>query len=148
MKKLIIMPLLLWAGVSFSQQFNEEEVRKEIEEVNREEQTAFLEGDCDKLVSLMADDIQFYANGNKAPSKLVIKKFCENMPRPFKKSADRTVTIHVLSPESAYLINELTIPREDGSVQKEYVTKIWKKEADGWKMTHLHSTVKVVQSEE
>lgn len=143
---LIITGLIIY-GQGFSQQSYENEVRQEIEEMNRQEQMAFKNGDCEMLVSLMSDDIQFYANGRKAPSKQVIQRFCENIQRPFNDPAEKKVTIHVLSPTSAYLINEMTIPKEDGSVQSEYVTKIWKKESTGWKMTHLHSTVRLRQPE-
>ncbi len=111
--------------------------------VAHEEQEAFREGDCDKVLSLMAEDITFYTNSRKM-SREQIGKFCRSMERPF--SAGRTpisdtITPYKVSETLGYTVREFRFHNKDDRVVQETVTKIWLKGEDGWKMIHFQATV-------
>ena len=70
---------------------------------------------------------------------------CQKMPRPFGKPALSDTKIYVLTKDSGYVVRMMELAKDDGIIyRKEVITKIWKRTKDGWKMTHLHSTVKDV----
>jgi len=119
-----------------------EAVKSEIKEAAMTEQAAFKKGDCEKVLALMSDDITFLANGRKVPSKQVVGKFCNSIPRPFKTAQVNTMDVYPLSETTGYVIRTLKYPKDENTMMLEYVTKIWKKIDGNWKITHLHSTVK------
>ena len=129
----------------FAQEENLESVRAEIQQMNDKEQDAFINGNCEELMTLMDENITFIINGRKAPSKGFILNMCQKMPRPFGKPALSNTKIYVLTKDSGYVVRMMELAKDDGTIyKKEVITKIWKKTKDGWKMTHLHSTVKDV----
>lgn len=133
------------SAIGFAQEQSLESVRAEIQQINDKEQEAFINGNCEELMTLMDDDITFIINGKKAPSKGFIMNMCKKMPRPFGKPALSDTKIYALTKDSGYVIRMMELAKDDGIIyRKEVITKIWKKTKDGWKMTHLHSTVKDV----
>lgn len=128
----------------FAQETDIEGVRAELMQMNQQEQEAFNSGDCQKVINLMDDNITFFANGRKAPSKMMIQKFCEGIPRPFGKLGKDEVKFYPLSSTSGYVVRTMDIIENEQVVRKEIVTKIWKKGTNGWKIVHLHTTVKDV----
>jgi SnoaL-like domain len=133
------------SATGFAQVENLETVRAEIQQMNDKEQNAFINGSCDELMTLMDESITFIINGRKAPSKGFIKNMCQKMPRPFGKPALSNTKIYVLSKDSGYVVKMMELAKDDGVIyKKEVITKIWRKTIDGWKMAHLHSTVKDV----
>ncbi len=114
-----------------------EETQRELEELNLREQQAFVDGHCDEVLDLLADDITFFMNGRKVP-KAGVGMFCQRIPRPFEKVGEEVTRIHAMAPGVGYVVKTMTFP---GTTRVEVVTKIWEKEAAGWKMRHFHSTV-------
>ena len=114
-----------------------EVAHQELVEMNRLEQAAFVEGECEELLGLLADDISFYANGRKM-TKDAVGVFCERIPRPFPAPGEEQSRVQALSPEAGYVVKTLTFP---GTSRVEVVTKIWRKGSNGWKMRHFQSTV-------
>ncbi len=111
--------------------------------VAEEEQEAFREGDCDRVLSLMAEDITFYTNSRKM-SREQIGKFCRLMKRPFgagRAPISDTITPYKVSETLGYTVRELRFHDKDERVVQETVTKIWSKGDDGWKMIHFQATV-------
>lgn len=121
-----------------------ETIKSEIQNAALQEQEAFKNGKCTEVLAMMADDITFLANGNKVPSKQVIEKFCNSIPRPFKTPTVDQLAIYPLTAETGYSIKTLEYPYDDHNKMQEYVTKIWEKTDGKWKISHLHSTVKKV----
>lgn len=110
----------------FAQEDNLESVKTEIQQMNEKEQDAFI-------------------NGRKAPNKGFIMNMCQKMPRPFSTPALSDTKIYVLTKDSGYVVRMMELAKDDGIIyRKEVITKIWKRTKNGWKMTHLHSTVKDV----
>ena len=103
---------------------------------------AMKSGDCQTLINLLTDDVTFYLNGRKAPSKEMIFGFCNNVPRPFEQPSNITTDYLPLSQNSAYVVRTMEFSKEEKVYKKEIVTKIWIRGEDGWKMAHLHSTIK------
>ena len=126
----------------WTQEFDEEVIKAEIQKAALTEQAAFKKGDCDQVLAMMSDDITFLANGRRVPSKQVVGKFCNSIPRPFKKATTNQLDIYALSATTGYVIRTLKYPKDETTMMLEYVTKIWKKTDGNWKITHLHSTVK------
>ncbi len=125
-----------------------ESVKSEIKVAALKEQNAFKNGDCEEVFALMEPNITFLANGNKIPSKKVVEKFCNSLPRPFKEPILDTLEIYPLTAESGYTIRILEYENEDQTKMQEFVTKIWRKTDGKWLITHLHSTVKKVSVSE
>lgn len=121
-----------------------ESVKKAIQAHTDKEQKAFIEGDCETVLDLMTDDIGFYANGRKAPSKKMIGMFCEKIPRPFGTLNNDHMEIIPLTNESGYTLRTMDYYKNDRTKVEETVTKVWIKTTDGWKIKHLHSTVKEI----
>ncbi|WP_410484688.1 nuclear transport factor 2 family protein [Spongiivirga sp. MCCC 1A20706] len=139
-----MMLLFCFCFIANAQQFDVASIKKEVQKASELESKFFVNGDCEKVVDLMADDITFHANGKKVPSKEMILTFCKKVRRPFKKPISINIDYHVLSENTAYTIRTMDLGKNQIISQKETVTKIWKKYDDGWKITHLHSTVKKV----
>ena len=114
-----------------------EVAHQELVEMNRLEQKAFVEGECEELLDLLADGISFYVNGRKM-TKDAVGIFCERIPRPFPGSGEEQTQVHAVSPNAGYVVKTMTFP---GTPRVEVVTKIWSKGPDGWKMRHFQSTV-------
>ncbi|MCK7591243.1 nuclear transport factor 2 family protein [Subsaxibacter sp. CAU 1640] len=151
MKKPFIFSILsliivLTSTKLFSQALDIENIKSEIKVAALMEQEAFKKGDCEQVLSLMAADITFLANGNKVPSKEVVMKFCNAIPRPFKTPTSDTLEIYPLTETSGYTIRKLEYPKDDATNIREFVTKIWVKTDGEWKITHLHSTLKETPS--
>ncbi len=132
------------SATGFAQEENLESVRAEIQQMNEKEQYAFINGNCEELMSLMDKNITFIINGRKAPSKGFFMNMCQKMPRPFDKPALSDTKIYVLTKDSGYVVKMIELAKDGTIYRKEVITKIWKKTKDGWKMTYLHSTVKDV----
>lgn len=110
---------------------------EQLTEMDRAEQEAFVEGNCEELLDLLADDISFYMTGRKV-TKEAVGSFCERIPRPFPETGEKQTRIEAVSPDAGYVVRTMTFP---GTPRVEVVTKIWRKRADGWKMVHFQSTV-------
>ena len=139
----LILTFSLWINLQ-AQENAFESVRAELQHMTEMEQQAFITGDCEKVISLMDDNITFFANGRKAPSKMMIQNFCENIPRPFEKPSSNNSEYYALTENSGYVIRIIEFSNDEVVYKKEIVTKIWKKDESGWKIKHLHSTVKVI----
>lgn len=108
-----------------------------------EEQDAFKEGNCEKVESLMAEDITFYANSRKM-SREQVGRFCRSIKRPFgsgRDSIEDTITPHRISETLGYTVRDFRWYDKNENVVHEVVTKIWRKDDSGWKMIHFQSTV-------
>lgn len=129
-----------------AQEENLNAVKTEIIEVSDAETQAFISGDCDKVVSLMDDNITFHANGRKAMSKEEIKSFCNSIPRPFSEPISFDTKFYPLTKNSGYSIRMMELNDEHRGHVKEIVTKVWKKGKEGWRMVHFHNTVKPIDN--
>ena len=125
-----------------AQKENLESVKAKIMELSEMEIDAFKKGDCETMANLLDDNISFYANGRKAPNKEMILGFCNRIPRPFEKPSYLTSEYIPISNNSAYVIRIMEFSKDGKVYKKEIVTKIWVKGIDGWKIVHLHSTIK------
>lgn len=128
-------------------------VLAEIEEQHRQEQNAFIEGDCEKVVSFYSDEATIYANGRRIDSLQAFRKFCSMIPRPFRDEGEPSNisdSFHVLSENAAHFVRTINFqPSNDDprSFRGEVVTKVWSRTNDGWKIVHLHSSVHPVSDE-
>jgi ketosteroid isomerase-like protein len=122
------------------------EVKGEINIAVTNEQNAFKNGDCDKVLEIMDDNITFLANGKRIPSKEIIGNFCNAIKRPFRNPILDKLDIYPLSNITAYTVRTLEYQKSETSKIHEFVTKIWKKIDDQWKIVHLHSTVKEINN--
>ncbi|MDP5082568.1 MAG: nuclear transport factor 2 family protein [Winogradskyella sp.] len=146
MKKINLIFLIAMTTIGHSQEL--ELTKLEIKDVALQEQNAFKQGNCGKVLELMTDDITFLANGKKIPSKSIIGKFCNSISRPFEKPTIEKLEIYPLTKETGYTIKTLQYISDDKTQMQEHVTKIWKKTNGNWKIHHLHSTIKQVPSSE
>ncbi|NEZ03109.1 hypothetical protein G4Y73_02965 [Wenzhouxiangella sp. XN201] len=125
-------------------------VRAEVEEQHRQEQKAFIEGDCDKVASFFSDEATRYLGGRRV-NLMEGLEFCRNLPRPFgQKSGSPEINdaFHVLAEDAVYFIRTIDFqPSDDDprSFKREVVTKVWQKTNDEWKIVHFHSSVHSVQ---
>ena len=140
----LLLFVLFISNTVFGQNFDSNKIQLEIRNAAMLEQDAFKNGKCAKVLELMSDDITFLANGKKVPSKKVVEKFCNSIPRPFKTATVDKLEIYPLNETSGYVIRTLEYPKNETTKMSEYVTKIWTKINGEWKITHLHSTVKEV----
>lgn len=137
--------LILVSSTSVNaQDFDMATIKSEIKAAALKEQNAFKKGECDKVLGLMEDSITFLANGNRVPSKQIVGKFCNSIPRPFKEAFVDKLDVYPLTNKSGYVIRTLEFPNDEKTKMQEYVTKIWRKTDGEWKISHLHSTVKKV----
>lgn len=122
-------------------------VLAEIEEQHRQEQKAFVEGDCDKVVSFYSDQATLYANGRQIDSLETFRKFCSRIPRPFTgegEPSNISDSFHVLSENAAHFVRTIDFESSDDkprSLKREVVTKVWFRTNNGWKIVHFHSSV-------
>ena len=108
-----------------------------------EEQSAFEEGDCDKVESMIAEDVTFYANSRKM-SRAQVGNFCRSIKRPFgagRAPIEDTITPYLIGENLGYTIRDFRWQDENERVVHEVVTKIWSKGENGWEMIHFQSTV-------
>jgi ketosteroid isomerase-like protein len=128
-------------------------VRAEIEERHLQEQKAFIEGDCDKVVSFYSDQATLYANGRRIDSLQTFRKFCSMIPRPFRgegEPSNISDSFHVLSENAAHFVRTIDFQpskNDPHSFRGEVVTKVWARTYDGWKIVHLHSSVHTLPDE-
>ena len=109
----------------------------------QEEQKAFEEGDCQKVESMMVEEITFYANGRKM-SREQIGRFCRSIKRPFgagRAPIEDTITPYLVNENLGFTVRDFRWHDESELVVHEVVTKIWKKSEGRWKMIHFQSTV-------
>lgn len=122
-------------------------VRAEIKAVHKAEQKAFIEGDCEKVVSYFDEEVHMYTNGRQVPSVKALQAFCNRIPRPFKEEGEISDSYEALSESIAYTVRKIEFPpgSEDAeSHKREVVTKIWSRTPSGWKIVHFHSSVNAV----
>ena len=119
-----------------------ERVKSKIMDLTDIEINAFRTGDCQTMSDLIDENATFYLDGKKAPNKEMILGFCKRIPRPFEKPSKLETQYIPLSDNSAYVIRTMEFSKNDKVYKKEVVTKIWHKGDDGWKIKHLHSTIK------
>ena len=131
------MLLLLSAGQALGSDSGMEETRRALEEMNRLEQEAFVEGDCDGLLAMLHEDVSFDVNGRKMP-RAAVGEFCTRIPRPFPGAAEVETSIEPVGAGAGYVVKVMSFP---GTPKVEVVTKIWKRGNDGWKIVHFQSTV-------
>lgn len=124
------------------QQNNLENIKSEIMVMTKMEIAAFKSGECEKFIDLFDDNITFYADGRKAPSKEMILGFCKRVSRPFEKPSTVEMEYFPISENSAYVVRTMEFTNDEKVYKKEVVTKIWVKAPSGWKIKHLHSTIK------
>ncbi|MEP2668687.1 MAG: nuclear transport factor 2 family protein [Cyclobacteriaceae bacterium] len=143
MKVRVLLLLVLSVGTItlYAQQENLESVKAKIKELSEIEIDAFKNGDCEIMLNLLDDNISFYANGKKASKEMVLG-FCKGLPRPFEKPSHLDIEYIPISSNSAYVIRIMDFSKDGMVYKKEIVTKIWVKGIDGWKIVHLHSTIK------
>ncbi len=145
MKNLISLPLILLIfGINGNLQGQDnslEMVKQEVKEVTLKEQEAFKNGDCDTVMSLMADNITFHANGRPAVPKSVVERFCYNIPRPFQKASKQNLSVYPLNKDVAYVVRTLEYDKNEEVKISETVTKIWNRIDGKWMMVHLQSTI-------
>lgn len=125
----------------------QESVRVEIENQHRQEQKAFADGECGKVVSFFDEKATIYANGRRISSLEVLKDFCNRVPRPFEGGGKIDDEIYVLSESAAHHIRviDLEPEGEEGlTFKKEVITKVWSKTPAGWKIVHFHSSINTV----
>ena len=138
---LLILALVVTLKTN-AQQENLENIKSEIMEITQMEIEAFKSGECEKFIDLFDDNITFYADGRKAPSKEMILGFCKRVPRPFEKPSSIEMEYFPISKNSAYVVRTMEFTKDEKVYKKEVVTKIWVKGPSGWQITHLHSTIK------
>ncbi len=128
-------------------------VRAEIEEQHKQEQKAFIEGECDTVVSFYSDEATRYLNGRPVTSREESREFCNKIPRPFSPKSARpkiSDSYYVLSENVAYVVRTIDFePAEDKSpaFKREVVTKVWSRTNYGWKIVHFHSSVHSISEE-
>ncbi len=128
-------------------------VRAKVEEQHRQEQKAFIEGDCETVVSFYSDQATIYANGRRNDSLQAFRAFCSRIPRPFTregKPPEITNNFYVLSENAAHFVRTIDFEpadEESPAFKREVVTKVWQKTNDGWKIVHFHSSVHSVSKE-
>lgn len=131
---------------------NEERVRVEIEKQHRMEQKAFMEGDCDAVISFYSDEASIFLAGRPVDTQQLLE-FCNKVPRPFRgegAAPEITDNIYVQSENTAYFVRTIDFgPADDDplSLKREVITKIWSRTNDGWKIVHFHSSVHSVQNQ-
>ena len=139
---LIILAFSFFTNAGAQTQTSLEKVKSELEEVSAKEINAFKTGDCDALDSFIDDKATLYMNGRKVPGKKMLISFCERIPRPFEKPSLIKMEYLPLSTHSGYVIRTMEFSKDEQVYKKEIVTKIWLKGNSGWKIVHLHSTIK------
>jgi len=139
MRSLILLSIVvcLLGAPAIADELEFEAAHQELIEMNRLEQEAFVAGNCEELLDLLADDISFYANGREM-TKAAVGVFCERIPRPFPGTGETQLRIQAVSPDAGYVVKTMTFP---GTPRVEVVTKVWRKGDDGWRMEHFQSTV-------
>ncbi len=105
--------------------------------------------DCDAADARIGDrEPAFVSNGLVVRTRAELAQLCEGMlaPRSGAEFAIEHLTANVLSNETAYVVREgdYTIRFKDGSSETAYLvmTTIWNRGPDGWKMVHLHESVR------
>ncbi len=119
------------------------ETADEILAAVQEEQAAFKDGDCDRVESMISEEVTFYANGRRM-SHAQVGKFCRSIPRPFgagRSPIEDLTTPYVINDELGYTVRDFKWHDKDERVVHEVVTKIWAKGEEGWKIIHFQSTV-------
>jgi len=139
---IVLIILLFGSIISLNGQDSELElIKNEIMEQSKKEMLAFKDGDCDTLGALFDENASLYLNGRKAPGKMALIKFCENIQRPFEKPSKMDMEYIPINESSAFVIRTMEFSKDGEIYKKEIVTKIWQKKNNCWKIIHLHSTI-------
>lgn len=128
-------------------------VRAQIEEEHRREQNAFIEGDCNTVVSFYSDEATIYRDGRRVEDMSDTLEFCRNLPRPFTRVGGQpeiSDSFYVLSENAVHFVRTIDFaPTSDESpaFKREVITKVWEKLNGEWKIVHFHSSVHSVSDE-
>jgi ketosteroid isomerase-like protein len=128
-------------------------VRAEVEEQHRREQKAFVEGDCETVVSFYSDEATIYRGGRRVDDLSEALEFCRKLPRPFTREGEPpeiSDRFYVLSGNAAHFVRTIDfapVAEESPAFKREVVTKVWLKTNDGWKIVHFHSSTQTVSND-
>jgi imidazolonepropionase-like amidohydrolase/ketosteroid isomerase-like protein len=128
-------------------------VRAEVEEQHRREQKAFVEGDCETVVSFYSDEATIYRGGRRVDDLSEALEFCRKLPRPFTREGEPpeiSDRFYVLSGNAAHFVRTIDfapVAEESPAFKREVVTKVWLKTNDGWKIVHFHSSTHTVSND-
>ena len=105
--------------------------------------------DCASAMDWMGEmDPLFISAGNVVRTRAALGEICEQMvaPRSGAVFSIESRTAHLLSDDAAFVVREgpYAISYVDGTSEEVYLvmTSIWLRETDGWKMVHLHESVR------
>jgi ketosteroid isomerase-like protein len=143
-----LLTVITLPAMSFAQSLAdeiEEAVRAEVLEQHRLEQKAFIEGDCETVISFYDDEATIYREGRRVEMPEILE-FCKKVPRPFRSEGGPHISdsFYVLSENAAHFVRTIDLePADDNpsSFKREVITKVWFKTANGWKIVHFHSSV-------
>lgn len=106
--------------------------------------------DCDAGMALIGDrEPVFVGNGHALDTRSELVDMCAQMVggRTGAEFFIADIDAHVLSPDAAYVVRrgDYTIHGTDGTSSTVYLimTTIWQREPAGWKMVHLHESVRL-----
>jgi hypothetical protein len=74
---------------------------------------------------------------------------CRAVSRPFPTDGVQQNEVHVLLPDTAYSVQEYSLPTGDLPAdisRNELVSKVWARFDDGWRVVHLHVSITDVQA--
>lgn len=106
--------------------------------------------DCDTGMALIGDrEPIFVANGRALDTRAELVEICAQMVggRTSAEFDIEDIDAHVLSADAAYVVRrgDYTIHGMDGTSNTVYLimTTVWHREPEGWKMVHLHESVRM-----
>lgn len=108
--------------------------------------------DCAAAFGNVGDrEPMFVTNALIFRKRPAFRSACDGMivPRSGAVFAVDTVTAQALSPDAAYVVSEgiYTISMKDGTSTRQHLvmTTVWARQADGWKMAHLHESYQLLK---
>ncbi len=150
---LSLLTVITLPAMSYAQSLTDEikeAVRAEIGELHQQEQKAFIDGDCETVISFYSDEATIYLAGRKVDLPQLLQ-FCSKIPRPFQRDGATpgiSDNFYVLSENIAHFVRTIDFePSEDdpSSFKREVITKVWSRTNDEWKIVHFHSSVHSLQ---
>jgi SnoaL-like protein len=103
--------------------------------------------DCAKGMSYVGDERPlFISGGHVVETHEQLLKVCQDLvaPRTGAQYVARSITAHVLSPSSGYVVRdgEYVVHMRNGETRSEHLsmTTIWSRQDGVWKMVHLHES--------
>lgn len=154
MKSLLVLLLVLFISICTLQAQSltievRENVQTEIDSLHKQEQKAFIEGDCRKVISFYDKNATIHTSEGHMPSLEKVQNFCEQIPRPFTGRGEIDDKIFVLSENSGYFLRIIDIKPDNektSAFTREVITKVWGNTPEGWKILHFHSSIHTVSS--